>query len=53
LKSARNSGGDPPTGFIDKLLNLGNGAVVPMVVEEEDLIEPHTGNDKGVMYQIS
>ncbi|HXG21400.1 MAG TPA: hypothetical protein VNN62_20295 [Methylomirabilota bacterium] len=47
VKSARNSGCDPPAGFIDKLLNLGKGAVVPMVVEKEHLIEPHTGTDKG------
>ena len=47
LKPARNAGCAPPAGFSDKLLNLGKGPVVPIVVEKEHLIEPHTGNDKG------
>jgi hypothetical protein len=46
LKTARNSGGDTPLGFIDLLLNVGERSTVAIVGEEEDLVEPHAGDDK-------
>jgi len=46
-KSARNLGRDTPPSFIDKLLDVSDWPVMSMIVEEQHLIEPHTGDDKG------
>src|SRR5262252_9589885 len=47
MKPARNSGGDTPPPFIDNVLDLSDWPVMPMIVEEQRLIEPHTSDDKG------
>jgi hypothetical protein len=46
LKLARNSGSNTPPPFIDDLLDVSDRSMMPMVVEKEPWIEPHTGEDK-------
>jgi hypothetical protein len=47
VKPARNSGRDAPPPFVDDLLDVSERSMLPMVVQKEHLIEPHTGDDKG------
>ena len=47
VKPARNSGGDAPACFIDELLDVGERAVMTVIIEEQPLIKPDSSNDKG------
>src|SRR5215510_9278216 len=47
MKPARNSGRNAPPSLIDHLLDVSDRSVIAIVIQKEDLIEPHASDDKG------